>query len=531
MSSSPYHQGQDALIEPNVKSTRQQGISSYLSPDDKAAFKNLLIGLAIITVCRLVVAFALPLTEDEAYYRIWAQSLLFGYYDHPPMIGWWIWFGQLLVEDVSLGVRLLACIASALTSLSLYFLGVELGFERRTARLAAWLLQAMPVITLGSILAIPDVALLMFWTMSVTAAVRAVKLHAPVWWVAAGIFAGLATLSKYSGLFLGPGFFLWLLLDQQRRSHLFSPWPWIAAIVALLIFGLNVHWNAMNDWITINKQFGRIEPKVFSPQHLLEFAGAQFVLLNPALVIALGVYTVSALRKPQDGDFGGFHPMLIGLPFFAYLFVHAFHSKVQAHWPTSAYSTIALTAAWVIHRRPDWGLGQAMKIAAAWIAISLAAVALFITAFPQSVGRNHPSEQLLGWKELAIDLQAEAEKRDALWIGSISYAVNAMLANQRVVTYPTVHIDERARYPANDVSWSVDLNQPGLVIDLGRRFRSRELSICFHNVESLGEIDRVSPSGRTKTYELYLVSGAKLDILNENCWTQAYKDEKDGRGN
>ena len=31
-----------------------------------------------------------PLTEDEAYYRLWSARLQMGYFDHPPMIAWWI---------------------------------------------------------------------------------------------------------------------------------------------------------------------------------------------------------------------------------------------------------------------------------------------------------------------------------------------------------------------------------------------------------------------------------------------------------
>nr|QQZ49443.1 hypothetical protein JKL49_20970 [Phenylobacterium glaciei] len=43
-----------------------------------------------LTFLRLVAARWIHLTEDEAYYRLWAQQLHFGYYDHPPMIAWWI---------------------------------------------------------------------------------------------------------------------------------------------------------------------------------------------------------------------------------------------------------------------------------------------------------------------------------------------------------------------------------------------------------------------------------------------------------
>src|SRR5437588_112836 len=76
-----------------------------------------LIGLtAALLAIRLVIGALLPLTEDEAYYRIWALTPALGYYDHPPMVAWWIWLGSHLVGDDPLGVRLIAILSSTLTS-------------------------------------------------------------------------------------------------------------------------------------------------------------------------------------------------------------------------------------------------------------------------------------------------------------------------------------------------------------------------------------------------------------------------------
>ncbi|MDN8823160.1 hypothetical protein Q0M41_13995, partial [Staphylococcus aureus] len=56
-----------------------------------------LLGAAV--VLRLAAAWEIPLTEDEAYYRLWAGHLQAGYYDHPPMIAWWIRVGTLVAGD------------------------------------------------------------------------------------------------------------------------------------------------------------------------------------------------------------------------------------------------------------------------------------------------------------------------------------------------------------------------------------------------------------------------------------------------
>ncbi|MBE7729340.1 4-amino-4-deoxy-L-arabinose transferase, partial [Komagataeibacter sp. FXV3] len=62
--------------------------------------------LLLLAAVRLVVAGVLPLSPDEAYYRLWAFAPAAGYLDHPPMVAVWIRLGMLLGGDTASGVRL-----------------------------------------------------------------------------------------------------------------------------------------------------------------------------------------------------------------------------------------------------------------------------------------------------------------------------------------------------------------------------------------------------------------------------------------
>ena len=42
----------------------------------------------ILTILLLLSVFICPITADEAYYFSWGKQISFGYYDHPPLIGW-----------------------------------------------------------------------------------------------------------------------------------------------------------------------------------------------------------------------------------------------------------------------------------------------------------------------------------------------------------------------------------------------------------------------------------------------------------
>ena len=222
--------------------------------------------VVVLTALRLMAAGAIHLTEDEAYYRLWAQHLQFGYFDHPPMIAWWIRAGTMLFGDTPLGVRLLPALASGLNTWLIGDLARRLGAEPRTAFRAALWYNATLTVCLGGMLAIPDAPASLFWTLTLWAlAARVAQRMSLGWWAAAGVAAGLGVLSKYSALFLAPGVVLWLLLIPGGLAALRRPGPWLAALVAGGLFSVNVVWNAQNHWESFTKQFGRAAPQGLEP--------------------------------------------------------------------------------------------------------------------------------------------------------------------------------------------------------------------------------------------------------------------------
>ena len=63
----------------------------------------------------------------------------------------------------------------------------------------------------------PDTPLLFFWTAALWALARLLPTAATArWWLAVGLFAGLAMASKYTAVLLWVGIALWLLVDASR---------------------------------------------------------------------------------------------------------------------------------------------------------------------------------------------------------------------------------------------------------------------------------------------------------------------------
>ena len=140
--------------------------------------------------------------------------------------------------------------------------------------------------------------------------------------------AGLL-LSKFSALFLGAGAFGWLILDRDARKWLVSPWPYLGAALALLIFAPNLVWQSQHHWETFAFQFGRVGTGHFTLRFLGEFLAAQLGMATPLIFVLMAVGLWRATRPGND------RLMLAMLAWvgLGYFLEHSLHDRVQGNWP------------------------------------------------------------------------------------------------------------------------------------------------------------------------------------------------------
>lgn len=468
----------------------------------------------VLTAVRLLAAGAIHLTEDEAYYRLWAQHLQFGYYDHPPVIAWWIWLGEKIAGDTPLGVRLLPALATGLTTWLVGDLARKLGASQATAARAALWYNATFTIGLGGMLATPDSPACLFWAATLWCLANEWKSGRAVWWLGAGAAAGLSALSKYSGLFLAPGVFLWMLVRPGGRAMLLKPWPWQAAAVADLVFAPNIAWNAAHHWVTFEKQFGRVDVDGLHPGHMPEFLLDQFVLLNPLIAVyaALGVWIGWRERK-TPGAPNLLLPLAVAAPFAAYMLIHSLHDRVQGHWPVPLFGTAAICAAVAAEL---WGRGR-WRVVAPTLGLSVAALAMAHLAFPRTgyLGTFDPTLAVRGWPQFAADVEQLRQAQGAAWVGTESYGVLSQLSTERRIQAPLLEVRERDRYwPADP---RPDFSRPGLILDLTRRVDRNALLQCFAVVQPAGELERGGKTGPDARYGAYWVSRPRVDVWMKGC--------------
>ena len=186
---------------------------------------------------KLGLAAWLPLTGDEAYFYLWGKYPAGGYYDHPPMIGWWLhllqYFGQ-----AEWWLRLPAVLLSSVIGWSIYrFLANRI--ETQTAALLAILYLLSPL-NLLMVLVATDTPLIFFSFFSVMALSRAVESGSYRWFVYTGVLLGLAFLSKY--------FAVLLLIRRSVRNAT----GLLLLFVSVLPFvAFTVWWNYYHCWDNI----------------------------------------------------------------------------------------------------------------------------------------------------------------------------------------------------------------------------------------------------------------------------------------
>jgi len=208
--------------------------------------------LVLVTLWRIWAAWILPVTQDEAYYFDWAHSLAWGYFDHPPAVAL-LGIGTRLAPASAFAGRFGTILAATLSLVVLVRLYRACNLRGDALVVAVIIACAtLPGLAFG-VLATPDTALGLAWALALhegLAALRGERRR----WLSAGIAAGLGLLGKYTMVLMGP-VFLWAILWADPKA-LRTPWPYLGGLLALLVFGPNLLWNAQHDWLTIRFQFG-----------------------------------------------------------------------------------------------------------------------------------------------------------------------------------------------------------------------------------------------------------------------------------
>jgi 4-amino-4-deoxy-L-arabinose transferase-like glycosyltransferase len=427
---------------------------------DNAVFRQLLAVAVLITAMtalRVIYASVIDLRTDEAYYWTWSKENVLSFLDHPPMIAWFIRFGTAIFGDTNLGVRFAGIVAMLATQLLLADIVRRLTHDIRAVMFAVLMPEAALYYGLLMAKVSPDVALIPFAVAMVWALVRLTESGDGRWWLAAGLFAGLALLSKFTAVMLVPAVVAFMLVPDWRRRWLTSPYPWLAALIAVVVFLPVLIWNAGHDWASFRFQFVRaVATHELSFRTVGEFIGLQFGLVGIILLpVVLSGVALTAWRGYRRGDAIAVLLSTSVIVPFGYFFWKSLSLRVGDTWPMFlwpiGFAAVAVNIAMLPREGwPAWLIKSMVPWTVAAITsgiVFVVLVFLYYVVVPWNwIGRTDPVGGEAGYQQVVDRAQAELQKIGATWIATSDYRTYAMLRWHFRDRVPVIQINERGRF-------------------------------------------------------------------------------------
>lgn len=384
--------------------------------------------LAIIAaglLFRFVLSATVGLGVDESYAVAVARQLSLSYFDHPPLHFWMVGlFARLVQSEWGVVLRLPFVLCFAGTTWLTYRLGARL-FGGGAGAIAALLLNVSAVFSLstgGWVLPDGPLMLLMLAAVSVLTTIlfpgtSSGKWPVTVLWLAAGLFTGLAMLTKYHGVFVLSGALLFLVSSPPHRRHLVTPGPYLGALVAVACLAPVVLWNREHGWVSFLFQGGRaIGRPGLHVDTFLANIGGQMAWVLPWIFVPLAASLWRSARSgPRDAARWFLFCIAIG-PIAVFTLIALRGDVGLPHWqaPGWLFMFPALGAAVADRlergepRARRWLVGSVVGyLVLVAVLASQSATGWLARAVPAAFAKGDPTIDLLDWREVRPVLDAK----------------------------------------------------------------------------------------------------------------------------
>jgi len=350
---------------------------------------------------------------------------------------------------------------------------------------------------ISSFIATPDTPLLFFWLLTVWMLSKVFLIQNRwYWWLLAGIFAGLALGSKYTAGFLLISTLLYLLVSNYNRHYIWKPQPYLAMIIALLVFSPVVYWNATHGWASFLFQSSNRAAKAtsFTLNYFFQLIASQLYELTPLFFI-LGITVIFALCKNL------FHfrkerllfLAAYSVPMIVFFFMVSFTTLVKMNWLEPAYLTLLIAIVYLYFHRFEEdgetpGISSRVKFGAVF---SLIMIGLNIAIILFPVVPIKKGDTWNGWRELSHEivlLHSQMNRQGPVFIFGNEYKVAAEMAfytpyqdriyAQNVYGEPALQFDFRG-----DPQQRIGQNAIFVYSDFEKMRHMESLNLVFERIE------------------------------------------------
>ena len=333
--------------------------------------------LISLTVLHAVLATALPVSGDEAYYWDCSRHPEWSTFDQPSLVIWSMIPFRALLGETRLAVRAPAILASLAIGMMLLPLVRRLGGGARDATVAYLVLHLTPLMFLGSFYASTDVAMAAAFLGATWAAVALAQGERTAWW-GFGLATGLGFLAKFPIVMVLPAL-VPAVVKGPAREHLKTATPYLAAGLSLFLTVPVWIWAVQHDFANILFQVsGRHGGSSgFTLKYVAEYLGAAALLVTPFLAVAFGIAWWRGRRLADLGWLAARVAAASPLVVFALI---GLRTRVEPHWGTTGVTVFATLLALVAFRGR-----KALVAAGAVFGLGLCFAAIALVLMPESL--------------------------------------------------------------------------------------------------------------------------------------------------
>ncbi len=480
--------------------------------------RNTVAIVALLAVWKMYLSATLQLHTDEVYYWLWSRHLDTGYYDHAPLVAYFIKLTTLFSQQ-ELWVRFSGILESFVVSLLAWALSIKLFKDVKIAAASVITLNVMPLTLAGSVLITPDIPVFLFVSATIVAYWQIVVTGKPLWWYVLGAMFGLALLSKYTGVLVAPALFLFTLLTDERK-WLKTVHPYASFLFGCLFFLPVVYWNSKHHWISFAFQMQHgLGGSAYHPAKVLTFLGGQMFVAGILFFMGGAYAAVAALfRKNKEMLFLGINFLFV-LLFFAY---SSLKRTAAANWPCCAYFTFGiLVSAFLI--------GGSKAKQRFWMAGVVLSLLLSATAGLQAEFGMIPLSDKLrnadvtnlfyGWREIAQELGKDPEIKVALTENNQLAAEITYYSHEKITGFVDSRFYGGGQYEYWDLPDSL-LGKNGVCIHYLEGYTPPQCSDYFTTVTKTEKFTVTRNGMPLRTYEIVYGTGFR----GLKGWGPAWKD-------
>ena len=375
--------------------------------------RRALVLIAVFALARFAFAVALGPGVDESYTIVVARRLDLSYFDHPPLHQWIAHFAALALGEGA-ATRLPFVALFAATGWLMFALTRRL-FGARAGLIALVALNLTPFFFASAgAWVVPD-GPLDFALAGAAATLARLFFDAPPpraafrLWLAAGLWLGLAGLSKYNAVLPALGVLAFVALAPGQRPWFARPAPYLAALVALVVVAPVFIWNARHGWASFAFQGARAETAGgWRPTRVVAMAIGEIAFLSPWLAAPLVAALIDGVRRAARDPRRLFLVCLALPTIVVFTLTPLWGAKGLPHWSTPGWLFVyPLLGGWLGQSRAaalnlrKWAMASAALLAAlAALVVGQATTGFATRLVPLSAGAVDPTLETLGWGAL-----------------------------------------------------------------------------------------------------------------------------------